>query len=128
MTEPAAVKVVRVVEAEEAQRVLPEELRERGLGDAGQKLLRVVDQRVFERVGSDRTEAMRKEVFPDRINQAKQFLTPLGPYKAFTLVEYKEEGKQRTLRYKVSFADMTLVLTGTLTEDGKIAGLTITPD
>lgn len=74
------------------------------------------------------TETMRKEIFPDRINQAKQFLTPLGPHKSFTLVEFKVEGKQRTFRYKVTFTEMALVLTATLTEDGKIAGLTITPE
>jgi CubicO group peptidase (beta-lactamase class C family) len=74
------------------------------------------------------TESMRKEIFPDRINQAKQFLAPLGQYKSFTLVEFKEEGKQRTIRYKVAFAQLTLVLTGTLAEDGKIAGMTITPE
>ncbi len=74
------------------------------------------------------TPEMQKLLFPDRAKQVGEFLAPLGPYKSFTLVEYKEEGTSRTFRYKVAFADQSLILTATLNGNGKIAGLTIMPD
>jgi CubicO group peptidase (beta-lactamase class C family) len=74
------------------------------------------------------TSEMQKVLFPDRAKQAKDFLSSLGAMKSFTLVEFKEAGTSRTFRYKVAFANQDLSLTGTLTADGKIAGLTIMPD
>ncbi len=74
------------------------------------------------------TPEMRMEIFPDRINQATQFLAQLGPYKSFTLVEHKPEGTTQTFRYKIQFGEINIILTGILNDTGKIAGMTLTPE
>jgi CubicO group peptidase (beta-lactamase class C family) len=74
------------------------------------------------------TPEMRKEVFPDRMKQASVFLKQLGPPKSFTLIERKQDGGQRSYRYKVAFGETTLILSGTLTEADKISGLLLTPE
>jgi CubicO group peptidase (beta-lactamase class C family) len=74
------------------------------------------------------TPEMRKEVFPDRMKQAAGFLKQLGSPKSFTLIEHTQDGGRRSYRYKVAFGTTTLILSGTLIENGKIAGLLLMPE
>jgi CubicO group peptidase (beta-lactamase class C family) len=74
------------------------------------------------------TEEMQKLIFPDRVKQAAAFLKSLGEQKSFTLVEFKEENKSRKYQYKLIMGDATVLVSGTINEDGKISGFAFRPE
>ena len=74
------------------------------------------------------TPEMWKEIFPDRVKQAREFLGQQGSLRSFVLVERRDEGETRTVRYKVEFSETSVILTAVFDKSGKISGLTITPD
>lgn len=69
-----------------------------------------------------------REVLPDRIKQAAVALAALGEVKNFALLDRKQQDQLAVSRYRVEFDDESLVLTVSLTADGKIAGLLLQPE
>ena len=63
------------------------------------------------------------EIVPFVKRVGPRYLTPLGPMKAFVLLEIREEKASRVLRYRAIYKDSTLLWTFTLTTDGKIVSL-----
>jgi CubicO group peptidase (beta-lactamase class C family) len=74
------------------------------------------------------TEEMQKLIFPDRVNQAAQFLKSLGEQRSFILVETKEQNEVRVYRYQLTVGDTTILLTGTIGQDGKVSGFALKPE
>jgi CubicO group peptidase (beta-lactamase class C family) len=74
------------------------------------------------------TPDFRKEIFPDKAKQASQVLKQLGDLKLFELVAQKDVDKLHAYQYRARFGDTTVKVAISLTDDGKIAGLGITPE
>jgi CubicO group peptidase (beta-lactamase class C family) len=74
------------------------------------------------------TPERRKELFPDRIKAAGEFLKTLGALKSLDLVERKEEDGLPAYTYRAAFGDRTMLLRLTLSPDGKIAGMQLAPE
>ena len=65
----------------------------------------------------------RARLFPDLIEDLRDNLKPLGPLESLELLERKQDGSDRTFRYRAKFREIELELDFRLTPDGKIASL-----
>jgi len=69
------------------------------------------------------TEEMQKRLFPNEIQELGPALKEFGEVKSLELMERTEEGERRNYRYRVTFPEMTIMVSIGLTKDGKIAKL-----
>lgn len=60
--------------------------------------------------------------------QAAEFLKTLGALNKVELLERREQGEARLYRYRLTYANATLLGLMSLTKDGKIAGLQLRPE
>jgi CubicO group peptidase (beta-lactamase class C family) len=74
------------------------------------------------------TQEARRDHFPDKVQEVGKSIAPLGSLKSFELIARKEAGGLRVHRYRAVLGETSLVVTFTLTRDGKIAGLTLVPE
>jgi CubicO group peptidase (beta-lactamase class C family) len=74
------------------------------------------------------TEAARKRLFPDEIQELGPALKEFGESKMLELIERTEEGEWRNYRYRAKFGEMTLMVSVALTKDDKIARLTFSEE
>lgn len=62
-------------------------------------------------------------LFPDRIQEARDFVRGRGPIKSFELMERRMEEKDRLMEYRAVFGELAVRIRVTMAEDGKIARL-----
>jgi hypothetical protein len=74
------------------------------------------------------TAEARKARFPKQVEDLGRRLAPLGEIEAFAPLGAKAEGGKRTLRYRAMLGKTALVVTFTLADDGKVAGLLVRPE
>lgn len=67
------------------------------------------------------------EISPN-LEAVREFLSPLGPLAAIELIERAEQESNRLHRYRLIFKDSSLLISLTLTRDGKIARLRFQPE
>ena len=58
---------------------------------------------------------------------SREILRSLGPLKSMELIDRSEQNERRFYRYRLSFAETTLLYVVVLTKEGKIAGLRLQP-
>jgi hypothetical protein len=62
-------------------------------------------------------------LFPDLIEDVRDSLKQLGPLESLELLERKQDGSDRTSRYRAKFRETERGFELRLTPDGKIASL-----
>jgi len=69
------------------------------------------------------TPDLRVRLFPDLIEDVRDSLKQLGPLESLELLERKQDGSDRTFRYRAKFRETERGFELRLTPDGKIASL-----
>ena len=69
------------------------------------------------------TPDLRSRLFPDLIEDVRDSLKQLGPLESLELLERKQDGSDRTFRYRAKFRETEREFVFHLTPDGKIASL-----
>jgi CubicO group peptidase (beta-lactamase class C family) len=69
------------------------------------------------------TPELRAKLFPDRVQNAGNYLKEQGALKSLDLLKRGEEGDQRSYQYRASFERNEILLSLQLTKDNKIATL-----
>jgi CubicO group peptidase (beta-lactamase class C family) len=71
------------------------------------------------------TEKSRRDGFPAKVQELGKRISPLGALKSFDLLKREEKDGLNVLRYRAVLGQTPLAMTFALTNDAKIAGLTI---
>lgn len=74
------------------------------------------------------TEEAQAAIFPERARMFGEFLKSLGPLKEIHLVERRDENEHRLYRYRLVYNDASLLLTMSLSREGKIALINAQPE
>ena len=69
------------------------------------------------------TEELRKQVFPDEIQELGPALREMGEVKALELMEKTDGGEQRNYRYRARYSQRTIMVSVALTRGNQIAKL-----
>jgi hypothetical protein len=69
------------------------------------------------------TPELRAKLFPERVQNAGNYLKEQGDLKSLDLLKRGEEGDQRSYQYRANFERTEILLSLQLTKDNKIAAL-----
>lgn len=74
------------------------------------------------------TQEMWNGLYPQAASYLRHLLSTSGPFNSITLLARREQGESRLYRYRAVFGDASLLVDCTLTREGKISEMGVSPE